>query len=545
MQYQKENPDKVLKEKHKDDAGIPDGRYSVSKNDFGHVMNMKYMRSVVDPGEAVGIVAGQSIGEPSTQMTLNTFHLAGHSTKNVTLGIPRLREIVMMASNHILTPTMTAQLNKNVTDKEGELFAKGVTKLTLAEVVDKLSVSESISSGQSQGKAKVYDINIQFFPAEEYMEEYAIKIKDILETLQDRFVYRLVRLTRAELRRRKAEKSLSNSAAQPDVGESVGVVEEAASRPGGREEGEAGDDNDDDEDQDDAKRAQGAQNRSNQASYEAPDEGEEDIIRQQDSDDSDAEDEGNERPARQPLSGDGDVSMEDASNDDDTEDEKNDVKHREDLLRNKYPELTRFKFNPKKGNSCVVQLQYDIETPKLLLLPLVENAARSAVIQFIPGLGSCSYVKEERREPAHVVTDGVNLLAMRDYQHVIDAKSLYTNSIAHMLALYGVEAARGSIVREIEAVFKGHHIAVDNRHLNLIGDIMTHAGGFKPFNRMGIVKDSSSPFTKMSFETTVRFLKDAVLEKDWDNLAGPSSRIAMGQTGTIGTGAFDVLAPVG
>lgn len=41
------------------------------------LMYVKYSRCLVDPGEAVGLLAGQSIGEPSTQMTLNTFHLAG------------------------------------------------------------------------------------------------------------------------------------------------------------------------------------------------------------------------------------------------------------------------------------------------------------------------------------------------------------------------------------------------------------------------------------------------------------------------------------
>ena len=48
----------------------------------------------------------QSIGEPSTQMTLNTFHFAGHQAMNVTLGIPRLREILMTASVDIKTPIM-------------------------------------------------------------------------------------------------------------------------------------------------------------------------------------------------------------------------------------------------------------------------------------------------------------------------------------------------------------------------------------------------------------------------------------------------------
>lgn len=52
-------------------------------------MTLKYQRSLCQPGESVGLVAAQSIGEPSTQMTLNTFHFAGRGEMNVTLGIPR------------------------------------------------------------------------------------------------------------------------------------------------------------------------------------------------------------------------------------------------------------------------------------------------------------------------------------------------------------------------------------------------------------------------------------------------------------------------
>lgn len=62
------------------------------------------------PGDCVGCVAAQAIGEPSTQMTLNTFHLAGHGGVNLTLGIPRLREILMTASDKIKTPIMTMNI---------------------------------------------------------------------------------------------------------------------------------------------------------------------------------------------------------------------------------------------------------------------------------------------------------------------------------------------------------------------------------------------------------------------------------------------------
>lgn len=73
---------------------------------FEDIFALKYQRGMVEPGEAVGCTAAQSIGQPSTQMTLNTFHLAGHGGVNLTLGIPRLRELLMTSSDKIKTPIM-------------------------------------------------------------------------------------------------------------------------------------------------------------------------------------------------------------------------------------------------------------------------------------------------------------------------------------------------------------------------------------------------------------------------------------------------------
>lgn len=68
-----------------------------------------YEHSRVEPCEAVGVVAAQSIGEPGTQMTMRTFHYAGVAEINVTLGLPRLIEIVD-ARKIPSTPTMTIKL---------------------------------------------------------------------------------------------------------------------------------------------------------------------------------------------------------------------------------------------------------------------------------------------------------------------------------------------------------------------------------------------------------------------------------------------------
>jgi DNA-directed RNA polymerase subunit A' len=70
-----------------------------------------YKRALMEPGEAVGIVAAQSIGEPGTQMTLRTFHYAGVREQNVTLGLPRLIEIVD-ARRIPSTPIMTIYLSE-------------------------------------------------------------------------------------------------------------------------------------------------------------------------------------------------------------------------------------------------------------------------------------------------------------------------------------------------------------------------------------------------------------------------------------------------
>lgn len=84
----------------------------VSDKQFARILDMivkEYERTRIEACEAVGIVAAQSIGEPGTQMTMRTFHYAGVAEINVTLGLPRLIEI-MDARREPSTPTMTIYL---------------------------------------------------------------------------------------------------------------------------------------------------------------------------------------------------------------------------------------------------------------------------------------------------------------------------------------------------------------------------------------------------------------------------------------------------
>ena len=89
-------------------------KYKLRKSEVEAIIQeavREYEKAKIEPGEAIGTVAAQSIGEPSTQMTLNTFHYAGVAEINVTLGLPRIIEIVDARKNPS-TPIMTVYLDE-------------------------------------------------------------------------------------------------------------------------------------------------------------------------------------------------------------------------------------------------------------------------------------------------------------------------------------------------------------------------------------------------------------------------------------------------
>lgn len=98
---------KILISKHDDGHDVTNEQFE----DIVARINTEYDRTRVQPCEAVGINAAHSIGEPGTQMTMRTFHYAGVAEINVTLGLPRLIEI-MDARKEPSTPTMTIFLEK-------------------------------------------------------------------------------------------------------------------------------------------------------------------------------------------------------------------------------------------------------------------------------------------------------------------------------------------------------------------------------------------------------------------------------------------------
>lgn len=130
-------------------------------------------KRLVDPHESVGIVAAQSIGEPGTQMTLRTFHYAGVAEMNVTLGLPRLIEI-LDARRTPSTPVMTIYLKKEyATDLEKvKKIASKIETTTLIDVCDL--------------ETDIINMKLKVNPNYEKMSEKGIEKTKLLKEL-DRF----------------------------------------------------------------------------------------------------------------------------------------------------------------------------------------------------------------------------------------------------------------------------------------------------------------------------------------------------------------------
>ena len=140
-------------------------------DDFIEVIEKRFKSIRVEPGEAVGIVAAQSLGEPGTQLTLRTKHYAGAAEVSVGSGIQRVEEIVDGRSK-AKYPTMTIFLDEKLrTDySKAEIFAKSLIDVRMSDVVE---THEDFAKGKV-----VVEVN------EQAAKEKGIEVKDLLSAIK-------------------------------------------------------------------------------------------------------------------------------------------------------------------------------------------------------------------------------------------------------------------------------------------------------------------------------------------------------------------------
>ncbi|KAJ5614542.1 hypothetical protein N7528_008196 [Penicillium herquei] len=414
--------------------------YSLNKLAFQHVIGAiesRFARAAANPGEMVGVLAAQSIGEPATQMTLNTFHFAGVSSKNVTLGVPRLKEILNTATN-IKTPSMTVyQQGQETFNKEGAKQLRSVVEHTSLR-----SVTEATEI--------YYDPEIQTTVIEndrDMVESYFIIPEDVGENpdLQSKWLLRIV-LSRPKL----LDKGLT--------------VQEVATK---------------------IKQAY----PNDIAVIFSDNNADEQVIR---------------------------IRQINDSKDDDDED-----------------------------------IEYDVTLKKL-----EQHLLDTLTLRGVPGVDR-AFINEKSR--VRVLEDGTLFTSKSDplcKEWVletsgsalapvlaipgVDATRTYSNQFIEIFEVFGIEAARTAVLRELTQVLAFDGSYVNHRHLALLVDVMTVRGYLTPVTRHGINRADNGALMRCSFEETVEILLEAAAFGELDDCRGVSENLILGQMAPAGTGEFDV-----
>ena len=542
---------------------------------FKAMSKVLYHRGLVEPGEAVGLLAAQGVGEPSTQMTLNTFHFAGHGAANVTLGIPRLREIVMTASQNIQTPIMVLPVLDGITDAQMKTFCKDGSRLVLSQVVNEAIIKEKLSSKSEENgfsRQRTYTVRLEFFPIKEVEEEYNTTAEQVLDGVGSTFIANLEREISREIIKLKREraaqmqgmgkgKRFNDMPGSRGNEEEIDAAKDAAAVKKRAQNADLDDDDDDDGasengdgDADEAKRRQRSGAHVSYDDDEAS-EGEEDEDDEvlKDTDESieaafNTPSKKGKGKSRADSDSDSDSDSEDDSDDDETMDDGRLVDKVAEL-DSKLTESSKYviavRYDTKRHAWAELDLQLSTRNEKVLLTPIVEKACRQSVIHEIPKISRILRPAPKAGDTTIALnSEGVNFRDLWQFAYgVVDLDKITSNDVGALLHTYGVEAARATIVREMKAIFDTYGIGVAMSHLYLIADYQTAAGGFRPFNRAGL-SNTSSPFLKASFEQTMKFIGDAAVHGETDSLSGPSSNLVVGKPVHSGTGFMEVRMPL-
>jgi len=342
----------------------------------------KYRKSIIEPGTAVGAIGGQSLGEPGTQMTLKTFHFAGVASMNITLGVPRIKEIIN-ASKNISTPIISADLLNKTADVKSARIVKGRIEKTIIEDV-----------------AEYIEVVIK--PNECY-----VLIKIDLEAIE--------KLT-----------------LEVDI---FSIAKSIVLAPK--------------------------------------------------------------------------------------------LKIPENYVRIHKPDKIAVNI-PMKGDTN--ELFYALEALK--------RALPKIIIKGIPSINRA--VINEEKEGLKLLVEGYGLREVMAIDGVNGLESS-TNHIIEMQQVLGIEAARNSIIKEIQYTMQSHGMQLDFRHCMLLSDLMTFKGEILGITRFGIAKMKDSVLMLASFEKTTDHLFDASFYGKKDSIDGVSECVIMGIPMHVGTGIFKLL----
>lgn len=162
------------------------------------------------------------------------------------------------------------------------------------------------------------------------------------------------------------------------------------------------------------------------------------------------------------------------------------------------------------------------------------ETVKKTIVKGVAGITRAVVVKDENGE-YFVRASGSNIEGVLKNSYV-DPLRIYTNNVKEIERIYGIEAGRAALVREMKQVMDMQKLAVDIRHIMLVADGMCSEGKIVNIGRHGLSGKKPGVLARAAFEETVKHLVNAAAKGEEDKLVGVTENIIVGQTVPIGTG---------
>lgn len=168
----------------------------------------------------------------------------------------------------------------------------------------------------------------------------------------------------------------------------------------------------------------------------------------------------------------------------------------------------------------------------------LSQKVRDTIVRGISGIHKAVVIKGQ--DEFFIRAGGFNIIGACEHE-AADPKRVYTNNIKEIERVYGIEAARNAIVREIKDVMDMQKLFVDIRHIMLIADAMTFGGSVKSIGRHGLSGEKVGVLGRAAFEETIKHLINASAFAEEEKLIGVTENIIVGQTVPVGTGKIRLV----
>ena len=158
-----------------------------------------------------------------------------------------------------------------------------------------------------------------------------------------------------------------------------------------------------------------------------------------------------------------------------------------------------------------------------------------ALVSGVEGAGRAVVAQDKASGEFYLESAGSSIEGILQVDGV-DKSRLYTNDIFEMYKVFGIEAARNTLARELYKTIEGQGITVSDRHILLVADAMTSRGIIESIGRHGLVGSKESVFARAAFEETVKHLINAAAFGEIDYMRGVTENILVGKQIPLGTG---------